>query len=206
VSASEIVLAYYCPCCRRTMRTTVDPRRAPDDVEASLRKAASDHAVACVETLVRALRTAELRARSFLLCSGEARRAFDRNPPILANGRPSTLGEWRRNVLANFGEGNPAARYLSDQIALLGEDTPVFANEDEGIRLLTMMGRASTAAGPWRTDDPPKDGRPFLAEIDDGTLAVLRWEDDGEGRFRLALAREILSVWREIKRWAEVEL
>lgn len=206
---TEVMLVYYCPCCRQTMRRVVDPRLAPkgEDVEVTLRKMAADHSTACVETLARALRAAELRARSFRLALGDAKAVLDHEPPILSNGAPSTLGEWRRHAVANFGEGNPAARYLSDQIAALGEAAPVFAQEDEAIRLLTMLGRCSTAAGPWRTDPPPRDGRPFLAELENGEVVVARFEDpgDGGGGFWLvpAFARGILSC-SDPKRWAEV--
>jgi hypothetical protein len=206
---SEVILVYYCPCCRQTMRRVVDPRRAPrgEDVEATLRQMATEHSTACASTIARALRTAELRARSFRLTCGDAKGVLERTPPILGNGRPSTLGEWRRLAAANMGEAGPATAYLDDQIAALGEGAPVFVEEGEAIRLLLMMGKAAPAAGPWRTDAPPRDGRPFLAELEGGEVVVLRFEDpeDGEGGFWLvpAFKNGVMSCEKP-KRWAEI--
>lgn len=60
---------------------------------------------------------------------------------------------------------------------------------------------ANPAAGPWRTDEPPKDGRTFLGQWDDFIISATFDKE--------SFAYETSCGWafnREPRRWAELNL
>ena len=57
----------------------------------------------------------------------------------LSTGEESTLGEWRKYVVAIYGEESPAVKFLDGKIADQGEDEPVLADETQMIGLLHQI-------------------------------------------------------------------
>jgi len=61
----------------------------------------------------------------------------------LSTGQPSTLGVWRANCAAMFGEDSPATAYLDDKIAEQGADMEVLADEGQMLHALIYLHRQS---------------------------------------------------------------
>ena len=62
-----------------------------------------------------------------------------KNIPILSDGTPSTLGNWRKIAVFLGGDSNPATKFLDEKIAKQGEDEPVVADESQMLNLVVSM-------------------------------------------------------------------
>lgn len=62
-----------------------------------------------------------------------------KSAPLLSSGQPSTLGVWRQNSAALFGEDSPAVKFLDQKITEQGEDEPVIADERQTLFALGQL-------------------------------------------------------------------
>ncbi len=65
---------------------------------------------------------------------------MSKSAPILSDGTPSTLGNWRAfAVILGGRDPNPATKFLDKKIAQQGADEPVIAPESQMMFLITSL-------------------------------------------------------------------